>query len=162
MSKFRKPLLIGIAALTLGAGSLSVHAADTQAGATAGRPAPAQEHGKRGEHMKQRMEQRMAELHDKLKLSSDQEGAWRTFAEKMKPGTPPARPDKAEFAKLTAPERMERIHAMMQQREKRMGERVAATKDFYAVLTPEQQKVFNEQFSRGFRHERGHHRHGPR
>jgi Spy/CpxP family protein refolding chaperone len=96
-------------------------------------------------------------LHDKLKLTPAQEPAWKTFAERMQPLDRPARPDRAELEKMSAPERMERALAMMKEHEKRMTDRLAAVKEFYAVLTPEQQKVFNDEFAHP-RHRRG----GPR
>ena len=150
MSTLRKHLLIGMAALSLSAGTLAVHAQQ---------PAGAQEQGQVQERMQERMAKRVADLHDKLKLTPNQEAAWKTYVERMKPSKPSARLDRAEFDKLSAPERMERIHARMQEREKRMGERVAATKQFYAVLSPEQQKVFNEEFRMGKGHKHGRHGH---
>jgi Spy/CpxP family protein refolding chaperone len=153
MTQIRKHLLIGITAFGLAAGSLGVHAAN-----------PGDEHRARGgahhdqarspEQMKERMAKRQAELHDKLKLTPAQEPAWKTFAERMQPGAMPARPDRAELAKLSAPERMERHLAMMKEHEKRMTARLAAVKEFYAVLTPDQQKVFNDQFGHGRHHNR--------
>jgi protein CpxP len=62
------------------------------------------------------------------------------------------RPDRAEWEKLSAPERMEKQLALMKEREARMADRLAATKAFYAQLTPEQQKIFNENFMTGRRH----------
>ena len=38
--------------------------------------------------------------------------------------------------------------AQMKQHETSMDERLGAVKTFYAVLTPEQQKVFDDQFAR--------------
>lgn len=148
MSTFRKRLLIGVVAVSLGAGSVAAFAGRPDCGYMGGpMGAGAQERG--GERMKERMEKRAAELHDKLKLNASQENAWRTYVGKMKPADTLARPDRAELEKLPAPERMEKMHALMKEREKFMAERVAATKEFYAVLTPEQQKTFNEEFQRG-------------
>lgn len=97
----------------------------------------------------ERMERYRAELHDKLKLTPQQENAWRTFTERTKAAAAPwPRDERAELASLTAPERMERMLARMKEFEGRMAERLAAVKEFYAVLTPEQRKVFDEQFDR--------------
>lgn len=148
MTSFRKRLLIGIAALSLGAGSLAAYA-DNQAGRD-----PAGEHGRFGESMKEHFAKRTAELHDKLKLNATQEAAWKTYIAKVQPGELPARPDRAELDKLTAPERMERMLAHMKDAEQRMANRLAATKEFYAVLTPEQKKIFDD----AFRHGPGRHR----
>lgn len=148
MSTFRKRLLIGILAAGLGVGSVAAIAGGPGCGHMGGSHAFG-DHGKGGERMKERMEKRAAELHEKLKLNASQENAWRTYVGKMKPADTLVRPDRAELAKLSAPERMEKMHALMKEREKHMAERVVATKEFYGVLTPEQQKIFDEQFQRG-------------
>lgn len=96
----------------------------------------------------ERIEKHQAALHDKLKLNAEQETAWKKFTEKMKPAESRKRPDPSELSALHAPERMERMLAMMKEHESRMAERVAAVKEFYAVLTPEQQKLFDDQFSK--------------
>ena len=62
------------------------------------------------------------------------------------------KPDRAELSSLHVPQRMEKMLAQMREREARMGERVSTVQTFYAVLTPEQQKVFDDQFARHDRH----------
>jgi Spy/CpxP family protein refolding chaperone len=52
--------------------------------------------------------------------------------------------DRAAFKKMTAPERMESRIAMSKERISRQETRLASLKTFYAVLTPEQQKVFDD------------------
>jgi len=101
--------------------------------------------------MQARMEQRQAALKAQLKLTPAQEPAWTAFAASHKPpagmlGKQAAMPD---LAKLTTPERIDKMKEL---RAQRMGEmtatmdqRAEATKAFYAVLTPEQQKVFDAQ-----------------
>ncbi|WP_075111698.1 Spy/CpxP family protein refolding chaperone [Noviherbaspirillum massiliense] len=156
MANFRKSLMIGVATIAFGAGSFAAYA-DQNADGQSGRGRVD------SQQMQERMAKRQAELHDKLKLNATQEGAWKTFAEKMKPAERPARPSREEMAKLSVPERMDRMLALMKEREARMTERVAATKQFYATLTPEQQKIFNEQFRPGLGRDHGHgHRHAPR
>jgi Spy/CpxP family protein refolding chaperone len=99
--------------------------------------------------MQAMMDKRHAALKAQLKLTPAQEGAWTTFTAAMKPPAKAmaGRPDPAEMAKLTTPERIEKMKAM---RAQHMGEMTAdmdkrgeAAKVFYAVLTPEQQKVFD-------------------
>jgi Spy/CpxP family protein refolding chaperone len=68
------------------------------------------------------------------------------------------RPDRAEFARLTTPERIDRMRAMRSERIAEMDKRGDATKTFYASLTPEQKKVFDQETLRG----RGEGRHGHR
>lgn len=153
MTPFRKRLLIGIAALSLGSGAVTAYA--DMPGDHMGAPGAMDDHGKFGGRMKEHMVRRAAELHDKLKLNASQETAWKTYIAKVKPGEFPARPDPAELDKLTAPERMERMLAHMKDAEKRMADHIAATKEFYAVLTPEQKKIFDDEFRRGPGHHRG-------
>ncbi|HUW51054.1 MAG TPA: Spy/CpxP family protein refolding chaperone [Sulfuricella sp.] len=138
MTKFRKNiLLIGLA--TLGLGSAPILAlANTGCGPMGGG----------SEKFAQQIEKRQARLHDKLKLTPEQNAAWKTFSEKMKPSGPRSRPDISAMESLHAPERMEKILSMMKEHESRMAERVVAVKEFYAVLTPEQQKLFDEQFAK--------------
>jgi protein CpxP len=94
--------------------------------------------------MEKMHEQHLATLHDKLKLTPQQEPAWNKFAA-IKPADPANRPDPAEMAKLNAPQRMEKGLEHMKAMEAKMTEHLAALKEFYAVLTPEQQKIFDEQ-----------------
>ena len=94
----------------------------------------------------ERHSQLMASLKTKLQLTSAQESAWTTFAAAMQP---PARPmadpaqQRAEMAKLTTPQRIDRMQAFQAQRNEAMTRRGDATKAFYAALSPEQQKVFD-------------------
>ncbi|HSV51448.1 MAG TPA: Spy/CpxP family protein refolding chaperone [Burkholderiaceae bacterium] len=107
--------------------------------------------------MQERMAQRQAELKAKLQITSAQEGAWGTFTSALKPPADrPARPDRAEFAKLTTPERIDRMQAMKVRRDAEMAKRADATKTFYTALSPEQQKVFDAET---LRFGQGMHRH---
>ncbi len=101
-----------------------------------------------------------ARLHDKLKLSAEQESAWKTFIEKTKPDLARHQAVHEEMAKLTTPERMDRMQALMKEGEERMAARAAAVKEFYAKLSPEQQKTFDDQAKAW--HDRGPGRRGPR
>ena len=161
MFKFRKQLLIGITAIGFGAMGMSAHAQNTTGGVPAVEKAEAaQMHQpptpEQRAKFEARMAKRQAKLHDELKITPPQEGAWKTYIGQMKPnpsGMPMHRPSEEEWAKQTAPERMDHRIDMMKKMETRMGERAAALKQFYAVLTPEQQKVLDKHFSH---HHRGH------
>ena len=155
MKKFRKHLLIGMTALTLGAGSFAAYANQPACDAHGWHHGSAADHAKFVERMKARIAKREAELHTQLKLNPSQEAAWNAYIAKMQPEAPPQRPSRAEIDKLSVPERMQKRLDMMKQHEDKMAQRVAATRDFYATLSPEQQKVFNDAF-----HRRPHHRHG--
>lgn len=97
--------------------------------------------------MQQYMEKRATVLKEKLQLTPAQESAWTTFLADMKP---PAdmqamMPDRVEMARLPLPERIDKMKALHAQRSAEMDKRGEAAKTFYAVLTPEQKKVFDEQ-----------------
>lgn len=145
MTTIRQQLLIGLTVVGLGIGAATAHD---------GRSGSGHRMGKAGfsEMKTERMEKRAAELQAKLNLNAEQQSAWNNFAAKMKPADRPARPSRTEMAKLPAPERMEKMHEMMKLREQQMANRVAATKEFYAVLTPEQRQTFDAHFSKGRPH----------
>lgn len=100
----------------------------------------------------ERIAQHQQKLHDQLKITPAQEAAWKAFTAKSTPTAPIQRPSRDELAKLSAPERMERMLGMMKDGEARLATHLAAVKEFYAVLTPEQQAIFNQQFRRMGRH----------
>ncbi|MCJ0765642.1 Spy/CpxP family protein refolding chaperone [Variovorax terrae] len=151
-----------VASLLAGVGALAF----AQSPAPAGQPGdmgakpPRQERMNRPDpaKMKEFMAKRQAELKAKLQITPNQEGAWTTFTEAMKPSMH-ARLDRAEFAKLTTPERIDRMRAMREQRMAAMDKRADAAKAFYATLTPQQQKVFDAETLRRGPHGDGH---GPR
>jgi len=111
--------------------------------------------------MQARMEQRQTALKAELKLTAAQEPAWAAFVASHKlPAGMKGQPLAAmpDLAKMTTPERLDKMKEL---RAQRMGEmtaamdqRAEATKTFYAVLTPEQQKVFDAQTMQG----RGYHK----
>jgi Spy/CpxP family protein refolding chaperone len=91
-------------------------------------------------------EKRDAVLKAQLKLTPAQEGAWKSFVDARKPAAPAAnlqRPDPVEMAKLTTPERLDKMKTLREEHQKAMTKHDEATRTFYAALTPEQQKVFD-------------------
>lgn len=113
--------------------------------------------GKMAERMKEHMAKRQADLKAKLKLTPEQEGAWTQFTTAMQPPAQgPKRADPAEMAKLTTPQRMEKMQAMKAERDAEMTKRMNAVLAFYSALTPEQQKVFDAEHAN-----MGHGGHGP-
>ena len=81
-------------------------------------PRAEQMQGKMAERMKERMAKRQADLKAKLKLTPEQEGAWTQFTTAMQPPAQgPKRPDPAEMAKLTTPQRMEKMQALRSERD---------------------------------------------
>jgi len=112
--------------------------------------------GMHKERMERKYEQRKTALHDRLKLNADQEKAWKTFVAKENALRPKHRLDRKDLASLNAPQRMEKMLDHMHEREKRMAGMLASLKDFYAVLTPQQQKTFDAFMPvRGAHHMRG-------
>jgi periplasmic protein CpxP/Spy len=91
----------------------------------------------------QRMAQRLNVLKAQLKITPAQEGAWTTWTTAIQPGARPQRPDRAEFQRLTTPERIDRLRAMRAARNAEMDKRLDATKVFYASLGSEQKAVFD-------------------
>lgn len=97
------------------------------------------------------MAKRQADMKAKLKITPAQEGAWTTYTAALKPpahmGQRPMTEQRAEFDKLTTPERIDKMQALRTQRmtemNAAMNQRGDATKTFYATLSPEQQKTFD-------------------
>jgi len=95
----------------------------------------------------------MADLKSGLKLRADQESAWNTFTEAMKPPADMHRSmqqERESIQQLPTPERIDKLHALRKEHmaamEKIMDQREAAIKTFYAALSPDQQKTFDHDF----------------
>lgn len=122
---------------------------------TPGNPPPAEARGPRAypqdrEQMRERMTQRHAkrltDLKAKLKLTPEQESAWNSFTAAMQPPATPPRPlDREAMAKLSTPERIDRMNSQMNERQEQMRQRWDATKGFYATLSDEQKKIFDRE-----------------
>ncbi|OOG44232.1 Spy/CpxP family protein refolding chaperone [Polaromonas sp. A23] len=124
--------------------------------------APAKAGGHHGKHadrhdpakMQARIAKHQADLKAKLALTPAQEGAWSAYTASMQPPAhPAARPDraamKAEFDKLTTPQRIDKMREMraqhMTEMNAAMDKRGEATKTFYAALNADQKKTFDSQ-----------------
>lgn len=104
--------------------------------------------------------ERLEALKQKLELTAAQETAWNAFVEasQHRPGMGAGRHAAGEdFAKLTTPERLERMQAHAETRRAHMATRVEAIRAFYAELTPAQQKVFDAEALPSRRGGHGHH-----
>ena len=171
MSQLRKHMMV--AGLLAGFGFAAI--AQTPPVAPAAGATPAMQ-GMQGMHargerhdpakFREHMARRQADLKARLKISPAQEGAWSTFTASMQPpANRPQRPSREEFARLTTPERIDRMQVMKTERDARMTQRAGATRTLYATLSPEQQKVFDANTMRGHGHG-GHRSHdgpsGPR
>ncbi|MGJ7915890.1 Spy/CpxP family protein refolding chaperone [Massilia sp. LXY-6] len=150
MNTLRKTLLTGLAALSLGGAMIGAQA-QAQAPDTHPKAQLSKEErqAKRAEFMAKREQmhaQRVARLHDELKITPAQESAWNAFVASMKPAQRMAgeHGDRAAWAGLSAPQRAAKMIEMQKQRTAFMEQRLAALNTFYSVLTPEQKKVFDE------------------
>lgn len=104
-----------------------------------------------GKRFEQRMEQRQQSLHDDLKLTAAQEKGWKTYADAVKAAMPKRGDfDPKAMADLPAPERADRMLARGQERLDGMRKGAEAMKAFYATLTPEQKKTFDQKSFHGF------------
>ena len=92
------------------------------------------------------LDKRKQALHDELKLSDAQEAAWHDYLEKSKPSGQHPEFDKSELSSLPTPERLDRMLLIMKARQEYMESHVQAVKSFYAQLTPEQQKIFDDSY----------------
>ena len=168
MKQLQRRLFAAGLVAALGAGAVVVQAQPQTA------PADAPGHHMRGDHgqrdparmaefrarMEQRMAQRLGELKQKLQITGAQEAAWGTWTATLQP-QPRQRIDRAEFEQLTTPERIDRMRAIRAERNAVMDKRMDATKNFYAVLSAEQKKVFDAESMRFLRGgKRGHGGHG--
>lgn len=102
--------------------------------------------------MQTRMTQRLAKLKNKLNITPAQEAAWTSYADALKPMPRAAMSSsRAELNKLTMPERLDRMRALhtehMTAKTAQMAQYADATKAFYATLSADQKKVFDDQFS---------------
>jgi len=156
MKTLRKTLLAGLAAVSLGGAMLGAQA-QSQPQSPSQNQAQASEHGRKAMPTKEEREarraefetrraQRVARLHDELKITPAQENAWNAFVASMKPAQRDhgQHGDSAAWAGLSAPQRAEKMLAMQKARTAAMEQHVAAMNSFYSVLTPEQKKVFDE------------------
>lgn len=120
------------------------------------------------QHRAERHIARMAVLKSRLKLSPEQEAAWKSFEDGMKPAPRmPLRP--GDMATLSTPERMDRMQAQLADRQAELKKRTEVVKSFYATLSADQKKTFDESARHAMQgharpHGGGHHgnHHGPR
>lgn len=170
MTTLRKHFRTGLLALSLGAAAFTAGAAQAQTNAPAAAgPAAHDDHGDHGDHrghhrmpspeqMAQFRAKRIAHMHDTLMITPGQETAWNRFVASMQPAPHPkadrvdGKGERAAMAHLTAPQRMAKMIEMQKQRTAALEQRQGALSSFYAVLSPEQKKVFDERAS----HMRGH------
>jgi protein CpxP len=140
MQTLRKACLVSATVLALAASAFTAHAQDNghQYAATKFDPAKMAEH----------VDKRAQKLHEALKLTAAQEPAWQTYLASLKSELPTMHGDHASMKDLPAPERLEKMIEMSKKHAEKMEAHLAAMKTFYAVLTPEQQKTFDQAVAR--------------
>ena len=84
-----------------------------------------------------------------LQLRPDQEPALNAFLAASQPAARPTPGDRGAMAGMTTPQRLDAQRARMTERLARFDQRAAATKKFYAQLSPAQQKAFDTLAPRG-------------
>jgi hypothetical protein len=157
MKTFAKSMLIGLTVLGLGTASLAARADDTTT-APAGRHGHAMDQAQMQAKMADMWAKRQQKLHDLLKLTSAQEGAWSTYQAAIKPAAPAGpRPDRAAIAAMSAPDRLSKMIDMSKQHETAMEAHLAALNAFYGQLTADQKTIFNDNTMGG---KNAHHGHG--
>lgn len=104
----------------------------------------------------ERMAQKVEKLKAQLQLTEAQQAEWTRYREALQPAPRAQRPDRESFAKLTTPERLDRMRQLRTEHSAKADQRAEATKAFYATLTPEQQKTFDAQTLRQGKHRGGH------
>jgi Spy/CpxP family protein refolding chaperone len=165
MTTLRKQFIMTLSALSLGAAAFGAQAQTNAAPASA----PQAEHGEHADHgghhrmpspeqMAAFRAKRIAHMHDSLMITPAQETAWNRFVASMQPASHPKADQadrngaRAAMAHLTAPQRMAKMIEMQKQHTAALEQRQGALSSFYAVLSPEQKKVFDERAA----HMRGH------
>jgi Spy/CpxP family protein refolding chaperone len=150
MNTLRKTIITGLAALSLGGAVLGAQA-QSQAPDAHPKAQPSKEqrqasHAEFSAKREQMRAERVAKLHDELRITPAQESAWNGFVASMKrpQHADGAHGDRAAWAGLTAPQRAEKMIAMQKARTAAMEQRLAALNSFYSVLSPDQKKVFDD------------------
>jgi len=155
MTTLRKTLLTGLAALSLGGAMLGAQAQtqtpDNHPKAQLSKEERQAKHAEFAAKRAQKHAERVAKLHDELKITPAQENAWNAFVASMKPARRDGarqHGDRAAMASLPAPERAQKMIERQKQRTVFMEQRLSALNSFYSVLSPEQKKVFDEKAAR--------------
>ena len=93
-----------------------------------------------------RAESRLGDLKAQLKITTTQEPAWQTFADAAKQQATgmQAMHARVQAGSGTAPERMAQLASAMQQRAEGMATMSKALDALYAVLTPEQKAIADQ------------------
>lgn len=150
MKSVFKPVLLAAVLASAGFAAFSQSPAGDMMGMGAGGMHGGHGHERMGQmdpaKMQARFDKRNADMKAALKITAAQEGAWTNYTAAMKPPVDlmTKRPDRAEMDKLTTPERIDKMKTLRAEHMSAMDKRADATKAFYATLTPEQKKAFDD------------------
>lgn len=103
-----------------------------------------------GENAAQFLAARLDALHAALRLKPEQEPAcqkWMASVRAAPPDWKEKHPNAPTLAKMSVPERLEKMVEFARERLARLEDRLSQTKAFYEVLTPAQQQTFNKDFN---------------
>lgn len=111
---------------------------------------------------RQRHAQQLTALQRSLKLQPEQDAAWTAFTSSMTPHPhEDHRQRMAEMAQLTTPERIDKMTALKAEHDAEMHKHAQATKTFYASLSDEQKKIFDQHTAKFMRPMGSEHHGGP-
>ena len=101
---------------------------------------------------------RLAYLKTELKITPAQDAAWQAYSAKAREQSAGMLAMRGAMLNATgsAPERLAERAALMKQRLAGMEDMAAAVKDLYAVLTPEQKAIADQEFGAMSGHHMGH------
>jgi Spy/CpxP family protein refolding chaperone len=140
MTRYRTLVSSALVVSSLGLLALPATAAPHDCG-------PQEARGAFWEHRAEAIELHHKKLLEALKLTTAQEGGWKKLLDAEHPKSRMA-PGKAEdWSKLTSPERADRMLERTKEQQLQQTEHTMALKEFYATLTDEQKKVFDDQHS---------------
>lgn len=151
-----------LAAVLLGAGTAFMAAAASAHPGWHGAPGGCwgYDGGENAAGWREAIQQRTADLHDRLKLNADQEKAWKQYQETVSANIRARQErEQVDFSKLSAPERLERSQQFARERDERMTRHLESFKAFYATLTPEQQSILENESV--YHPDYGYHHRGP-
>ena len=145
MNTLHKQVLLALTALGIGSAAC---AAQAQTAAPEGRHANAVTVQEQMAKLGEDMARRQAKIHDALQLTAAQEPAWAAYQAAIQPAAGVEigmgmHGERAAWATLSAPARMEKMIGMAKQHTAAMESHLAALNTFYALLTPVQKKAFD-------------------
>jgi protein CpxP len=167
MLTLQKTAVASVLTLVAALAGTNVFAADAVPQTTSAAPAMHRPHPDQQARFAEFKAKKEAEIHDLLKITPEQEGAWKAFLSRVTPPpqdhSAPPRPHTVGEAP-TAPQMLEHKLERLQKEEARVRAFLDATKELYAVLTPDQRKladyIYRQHAKEGHHDHHGHGSHG--